>query len=98
MTTKHTPGPWTADENGLITAGRSRLHIAQAATTGLGHAAAANAQLIAAAPDLLQLATVAMLALGVLANDAKEAGHPERSKNAAALADQIQKTIIKAGA
>lgn len=49
----HTPGPWTATPSGLITAGQRGLHIAQTATTGMGHAADANARLIAAAPDLL---------------------------------------------
>ncbi len=50
---KHTHGPWTAHDNGLITAGPRGLHIAQTATVGMGHAATANARLIAAAPDLL---------------------------------------------
>lgn len=49
----HTPGPWTANPDGLIHAGKNRLHIAQAANTGMGHAAAANARLMAAAPDML---------------------------------------------
>ena len=49
----HTPAPWSADAAGLITAGPRRLHIAQAATTGMSHAADANARLIAAAPELL---------------------------------------------
>ncbi len=50
---KHTHGPWTAHDDGLVTAGPRGLHIAQTATVGMGHAAAANARLIAAAPDLL---------------------------------------------
>lgn len=50
----HTPGPWTATPSGLITAGPQGLHIAQAATTGMGHAADANARLLAAAPELLE--------------------------------------------
>ena len=49
----YTQGPWTASPDGLIHAGKNRLHIAQAATIGMGHAAEANARLIAAAPDLL---------------------------------------------
>ncbi len=53
MQPKHTPGPWASDENGLITAGKNRLHVAQAMTTGMGKAADANARLIAAAPELL---------------------------------------------
>lgn len=53
MTLKHTPGPWATNTNGLITAGPRRLHIAQTAVTGMGHAAEANAFLLAAAPELL---------------------------------------------
>lgn len=48
----HTPAPWSADAAGLITAGPNRLHIAQTVTTGMGHAADANARLLAAAPEL----------------------------------------------
>lgn len=50
----HTPAPWSADAAGLITAGPNRLHIAQAATKGMSHAADANARLIAAAPAMLE--------------------------------------------
>ncbi len=56
---KHTHGPWTAHDDGLVTAGPRSLHIAQTAIVGMGHASAANARLIAAAPDLL----LALLAL-----------------------------------
>ena len=60
----HTPAPWTADPDGLITAGPRRLHIAQCATTGMGHAAQANARLIAAAPAMLDaLRTIANICL-----------------------------------
>lgn len=54
MPNAYTPGPWAADQFGLIYAGKNRLHIAQAATTGMGSAADANAALIAAAPELLE--------------------------------------------
>ncbi len=54
MEMQHTPGPWAADQFGLVTAGKNRLHIAQAMTTGMGKAADANAALIAAAPELLK--------------------------------------------
>jgi hypothetical protein len=67
MTLKHTPGPWTADDSGLITAGPRRLHIAQTATTGMGHAAAANALLLAAAPELYAALIDAIDALEVTA-------------------------------
>jgi len=55
----HTSGPWTTDTNGLITAGKNRLHIAQTAVTGMGRAAELNAYLLAAAPDLLLALKVA---------------------------------------
>ena len=66
MTLEHTPGPWTTDSAGLVTAGPRRLHIAQAATTGMGHAAEANARLLAAAPDLLEALQRAQAELDLL--------------------------------
>jgi len=74
MTHKHTPGPWTADGTGLITAGPNRLHIAQIATTGMGHAAEANAHLIAAAPKLVNALHYLEMQTRLLAPDDKE--HP----------------------
>lgn len=59
----HTPAPWSADAAGLITAGPNRLHIAQAATTGMGHAADANARLMAAAPQMLDALALALAAM-----------------------------------
>ena len=57
-TTKHnhTLGPWreSDQDRGLILAGKNGLHIAQVAQRGLGFTAAANARLIAAAPELLK--------------------------------------------
>jgi hypothetical protein len=63
MTHKHTAGPWTANESGLIGAGPQFLHIAQTVTTGMGHAAAANARVLAAAPEMLQALKVALLSM-----------------------------------
>lgn len=60
MTHKHTPGPWTASEYGLIGAGPQFLHIAKTATTGMGRAADANARLIAAAPEMLDALVLAL--------------------------------------
>lgn len=71
MTTKHTPGPWAADQSGLVTAGKNRLHVAQAATTGMGKAVEANAALIAAAPELLAALQATMRALGDLPSTQK---------------------------
>ena len=57
MTTKHTPGPWRESafdyERGVIVAGEKGVHVAKVEQQGMGHTAAANAALIAAAPDLL---------------------------------------------
>jgi hypothetical protein len=71
MTTTHTPGPWAADQTGLVTAGKNRLHIAQTMTTGMGYAVGANAALIAAAPDLLAALHATMRALGDLPSTQK---------------------------
>ncbi len=92
--TKHTPGPWTADENGLITAGRSRLHIAQAATTGLGHAAAANAQLIATAPEMLTALGLALLAIE--RNCYRQGIDPQQDTEAAIVRAAIRKATTGA--
>lgn len=83
--TNHTPGPWAANPDGLIHAGKNRLHIAQAATIGMGHAAAANARLMAAAPDLL-----AALQKLVRAIDRAPANFAD------GLADQAREVIAKA--
>lgn len=64
MTAKHTPGPWTADDNGDIYAKRNGADEQIAEAFALydpaypehaewGDEAKANARLIAAAPDLL---------------------------------------------
>ena len=55
MTAKHTPGPWRVDptDDTRILQGPNGLHVAYAANRGMGHAAPANARLIAAAPELL---------------------------------------------
>lgn len=83
--TNHTPGPWAANPDGLIHAGKNRLHIAQAATIGMGHAAEGNARLIAAAPDLL-----AALQKLVRAIDRAPANFAD------GLADQAREVIAKA--
>lgn len=50
---KHTPGPWSFDEDGTVFKGKNRLLIAEVAQQGMGYAASANTRLVAAAPDLL---------------------------------------------
>jgi len=52
---KHTPGPWKCNREGLITKDdRYGLHIAQVATVGMGYAIQPNAHLIAAAPAMYE--------------------------------------------
>jgi hypothetical protein len=70
MTKKHFPGPWAFDQYGLVFAGKNRTHIAQVATTGMGHQAAGNSALIAAAPELLaQLENLCRLSIWKGASD-----------------------------
>lgn len=50
----HTPGPWSFRNNTLVQDTGNRLHLGVFhEAPGLGNAAAANARLIASAPDLL---------------------------------------------
>lgn len=63
---KHTPGPWTSqyDDNGFFfvtAAGQPSPYVA--ATGGEGGVDAANARLIAAAPDLLRVVSNLLVAL-----------------------------------
>lgn len=51
----HTPGPWKLDASGCLKAGERGLHLGTfSESAGLGQQAAANAALIAAAPELLR--------------------------------------------
>lgn len=70
MTTKHTPGPWTASNHGVtwrILAGEaggfSRPIIARTCEAQTDAEAEANARLIAAAPELLAACETALTAL-----------------------------------
>ena len=49
----HTKGFWEAHDDGLITAGPNKLHIAQVAMVGMGFEGPANAKLMAASPRML---------------------------------------------
>ena len=60
-TTTHTPGPWAATDIGLVTARDAER-------------CAANARLIAAAPELLAALFTAERELRLAADDAREAG------------------------
>lgn len=57
---------------------------------------AANAKLIAAAPDMLELLVEAQEALDVLADDAEDAGYHARAEGAAELAMRLRAAIAKA--
>lgn len=84
---KHTDGPWATDTNGLITAGPRRLHIAQTAITGMGRAAEANANLLAAAPEMLDALRIA---LRELENACHQAGaNPETDTTCAIIRNTI---------
>ena len=57
-TMQHTPGPWrisSANDQSLIVAGVYGIHIARAVMTGMGYTGDANANLIATAPELLEI-------------------------------------------
>ena len=56
----------------------------------------ANAKLIAAAPDMLELLVEAQEALDVLADDAADAGYHARAEGAAELAMRLRTAIAKA--
>ncbi len=53
MNTKHTPGPWAANDDGLILEQKSNLGITRVVGIRSGLEHEANARLIAAAPELL---------------------------------------------
>lgn len=56
METKHTPGPWNFHGSTLVQDKGNRLNLGTfQESPGLGNAAAANARLISAAPDLLRV-------------------------------------------
>lgn len=72
----HTPGPWKFQQGEIVTDDRAEMCIGNwTEGPGLGHAAQANARLIAAAPDLLaDLRTMRDLAAMVL--NRQHAGQP----------------------
>jgi len=51
--TKHTPGPWEADGQNIVTCHEADIGIAKV-FSNLGQPMKANAELIAAAPELLE--------------------------------------------
>jgi hypothetical protein len=91
MTHKHTTGPWNAHESGLISAGPQCLHIAQTVTTGMGHAAAANARLLAAAPDMLQALQMALVSIE--RNAMQQGQDPSTDTEAAIVRAAITKAL-----
>jgi len=68
MADKHTPGPWkigTPPPNGEQTVGTDQGLMVAVATTGAGVQTKANASLIAAAPDLLDVLEELVAEFGV---------------------------------
>ena len=72
-----TPGPWTAADTGLVTArdgAESVVYLGQCLNAHDAERCAANARLIAAAPELLAALFTAERELRLAADDAREAG------------------------
>lgn len=77
----HTPGPWSVETGGIsgmipgevvkLNDERGCKRIPLCMVAGLGPEACANAELIAAAPDLLEAARVARAVLETLTSDSK---------------------------
>lgn len=88
METKHTPGPWNFHGNTLVQDKGNRLNLGTFhEAPGLGNAAAANARLISAAPDLL--AALQDLLQGIVRQEVKEEHlkhYPEFARARAAIA------------
>ena len=88
----HTQGPWTVSQP-------SGSYI-EAPTGGIAAltygASKADAHLIAAAPDMLELLVETQEALDVLADDAEDAGYHARAESAAKLAMRLRAAITKA--
>lgn len=70
---KHTPGPWTAKTKTTRFAVTSQ-HLTVAHVIGLDAAAKADARLIAAAPDLLEVLRLAEAALADIGDADREPG------------------------
>ena len=74
-TTTHTPGPWAATDIGLVTArdgAESVVYMGQCLNAHDAERCAANARLIAAAPELLAALEVAERELRLAADGAME--------------------------
>lgn len=95
---KHTPEPWTVmcDEQGYLvmatTEMRKQLPICEVSRGCFSLSAEANARLIAAAPDLLDM--LKAITNGMVA--AKEDGRGYRLREPEKWLNRIQKTIAKA--
>ena len=86
MADKHTPGPWkigTPPHNGEQTVGTDQGLMVAVATTGAGVQTKANASLIAAAPDLLDVLEELVAEFGVC-------GLTEKARAAIAKATGVQ--------
>jgi hypothetical protein len=91
---KHTPGPWRvihfrgsiADDFAVYTDGRENDHLVVGEFTGHPRTRLANARLVAAAPDLLDVLTAAENALAVAASYRPITRSPDGDRIDAALA------------
>lgn len=89
MTTKHTPGPWTPTRETI------EPNICDMTSSRSPEETAANARLIAAAPDLLA-ALVAIEALTYEAQSEMQDGHAKRDVIVAM--NRARAALVKAGA
>jgi hypothetical protein len=86
METTHTPGPWKHDATwGLVKHGRTEI-------CALHSGNAANAALIAAAPDMLETLESVQLDLG----DLMRHGRPGEREQARAAWERVRQAIAKA--
>lgn len=94
---KHTPGPWTADDGEGYSGWRIRSQAGTliAEVVGDSYASDCNARLIAAAPDLLAALKSAVEDGIVTSSSAADGGAAQYSKQAQ-VADQIRAAIAAA--
>ncbi len=100
MTAKHTPGPWIITKNQITTTDR-RIGIASISNGWIGfedcpQEVTANADLIAAAPDLLAALQKAEKYVVNAFIRHKEAGHEATAREASDTIDILRAAIAKA--
>lgn len=98
---KHTPAPWTFYMDGdmpVIATAPDHIRIAEVVTDNIDApgAAEADAQLIAAAPELLDVCKAALPLLDALILDCELRGDAKAAGNARAVRDRMEAAIDEA--